>query len=47
MTKQALGTVKIDPLMVAFNATAWMAAKGRSSFATDRFNQTYASVWSN
>jgi phage terminase large subunit-like protein len=25
-TKQASGTVKIDPLMAAFNAIAWMAA---------------------
>jgi phage terminase large subunit-like protein len=26
VTKQASGTAKIDPLMAAFNAIAWMAA---------------------
>jgi phage terminase large subunit-like protein len=31
ITKQASGTAKIDPLMVAFNAVAWMSANPTSS----------------
>ena len=31
ITKQASGTAKIDPLMAAFNAVAWMAANPASS----------------
>jgi phage terminase large subunit-like protein len=31
ITKQASGTAKIDPLMAAFNAIAWMAANPASS----------------
>jgi phage terminase large subunit-like protein len=31
ITKQASGTAKIDPLMAAFNAIAWMAANTASS----------------
>jgi hypothetical protein len=31
MTKQASGSAKIDPLMAAFNAIAWMAANPASS----------------
>ena len=32
ITKQASGTAKIDPLMAAFNAVAWTAAKPASSY---------------
>jgi phage terminase large subunit-like protein len=31
VTNQPSGTVKIDPLMAAFNAVAWMAANPASS----------------
>ena len=31
ITKQASGTAKIDPLMAAFNAVAWMSANPASS----------------
>jgi hypothetical protein len=31
ITKQASGTAKIDPLMAAFNAVAWMASNPASS----------------
>jgi phage terminase large subunit-like protein len=31
ITKQASGTAKIDPLMAAFNAIAWMSAHPVSS----------------
>ena len=31
ITKQASGTAKIDPLMAALNAVAWMSAKPASS----------------
>ena len=31
VTKQASGSAKIDPLMAAFNAIAWMAANPASS----------------
>ena len=31
ITKQASGTAKIDPLMAAFNAIAWMSANPASS----------------
>ena len=31
ITKQASGTAKIDPLMAAFNAIAWMASNPASS----------------
>jgi phage terminase large subunit-like protein len=30
-TKQASGTAKIDPLMAAFNAVAWVSANAASS----------------
>jgi phage terminase large subunit-like protein len=30
-TKQASGTAKVDPLMAAFNAIAWMAANPASA----------------
>ena len=32
ITNQASGTAKIDPLMAAFNAVAWMPAKAASSY---------------
>ena len=31
ITKQASGTAKIDPLMAAFNAVAWMASNPAST----------------
>jgi phage terminase large subunit-like protein len=31
ITKQASGTAKIDPLMAAFNAIAWMASNPAST----------------
>jgi len=31
VTKQASGSAKIDPLMAAFNAIAWMAANPASA----------------
>jgi phage terminase large subunit-like protein len=31
ITKQASGTAKIDPLMAAFHAVAWMSANPASS----------------
>jgi phage terminase large subunit-like protein len=31
ITKQASGTAKIDPLMAAFNAVAWISANPASS----------------